>query len=108
MVTKLDVLDEMDEIKICIGYQYEGKDLDCFPTQMSVLEEIMPIYETHRGWQTDTSEIDDYHALPRPARDYLDRISELIKTDISIISIGPEQGETIILEESLRIPKLAK
>ncbi len=107
VVTKLDVLDELEEIKICSGYQYEGKDLDYFPTQMSVLEEIMPIYETHRGWETDTSQIHDYHALPRPARDYLDRISELIKTDISIISIGPEQGETIILEESLRIPKLA-
>ena len=106
VVTKLDVLDELDEIKICVGYQYEGKDLDCFPTQMSVLAEIVPKYETHRGWKTDTSEIHDYHALPRAARDYLDRISELIKTDISIISIGPEQGETIILEESLRIPKL--
>lgn len=106
VATKLDVLDELDEIKICVGYQREGRDLDRFPTQMSVLEEITPTYEIHPGWKTDTSQIHDYHALPQAARDYLDRISELIKTDISIISIGPERDETIILEESPRLQKL--
>ena len=106
VVTKLDVLDELDEIKICVGYQREGKDLGHFPTQMNVLEEITPTYETHPGWRTDTSQIHDYDALPKAARDYLDRISNLIQTDISIISIGPERDETIILEESPRLHRL--
>ncbi len=108
VVTKLDVLDELEEIKICVGYKREGKSLDHFPMQMSVLEEVIPIYETHPGWKTDTSKISDYDALPEAARYYLDRISELIKTDISIISIGPERDETIILEESPRLQKLVR
>ncbi len=99
-------IDELDGIKICVGYQREGKKLDCFPTQMSVLEEVTPTYETHPGWKTDTSQIHDYHDLPKAAKDYLDRISELIKTDISIISIGPERDDTIILEESQRLQRL--
>ena len=106
VVTKLDVLDELDEIKICVGYEREGKVLDRFPMQMSVLEEVTQTYETHPGWKTDTSKIHDYQDLPKEARDYLDRISKLIKTDISIISIGPERDETIILEESPRLQKL--
>lgn len=106
VVTKLDVLDELDEIKICVGYEREGKILDRFPMQMSVLEEVNPTYETHPGWKTDTSKMQDYQDLPKAARDYLDRISKLIKTDISIISIGPERDETIILEESPRLQKL--
>ena len=106
VVTKLDVLDELDEIRICVGYEREGKILDRFPMQMSVLEEVTPTYETYPGWKTDTSKIQDYQDLPKAARDYLDRISKLIKTDISIISIGPERDETIILEESPRLQKL--
>ncbi len=108
VVTKLDVLDELDEIRICVGYEREGKILDRFPMQMSVLEEVTPTYETHPGWKTDTSKIQDYQDLPKAARDYLDRISKLIKTDISIISIGPERDETIILEESPRLQKLVR
>jgi len=106
VVTKLDVLDELDEIRICVGYEREGKILDRFPMQMSVLEEVTPTYETYPGWKTDTSKIQDYQDLPKAARNYLDRISKLIKTDISIISIGPERDETIILEESPRLQKL--
>ena len=108
VVTKLDVLDELDEIRICVGYEREGKILDRFPMQMSVLEEVTPTYETHPGWKTDTSKIQHYQDLPKAARDYLDRISKLIETDISIISIGPERDETIILEESPRLQKLVR
>ena len=106
VVTKLDVLDDLDEIKICVGYEREGKVLDRFPMQMSILEEVTPTYEIYPGWKTDTSKIHDYQDLPKAARDYLDWISKLIKTDISIISIGPERDETIILEESPRLQKL--
>ncbi len=106
VVTKLDILDELDEIKICVVDEREGKALDRFPMQMSVLEKVTPTYETHPGWKTDTSMFHYYHALPKASRYYLDRISALINTDISIISIGPERDETIILEESPRLQKL--
>ena len=87
---------------------WKGRSWTAFPCQMSVLEEVIPTYETHPGWKTDTSKIQDYQDLPKAARDYLDRISKLIKTDISIISIGPERDETIILEESPRLQKLVR
>ena len=106
VITKLDVLDELGELKICKGYQHEGQELEFFPTQMSVLEQVTPVYQTCPGWKTDTSQIQEYHLLPQPARDYLDRISELIQTDISIISIGPDRDETIILEESPHLQQL--
>lgn len=106
VVTKLDVLDELDEIKICRGYEYQGKRLDSFPAQMMILEEVRPVYDTCPGWKTDTSQIQEYDELPQEARDYLNRISELIETDISIISIGPDRKETIILEESSRLQRL--
>ncbi|MEE8348715.1 MAG: adenylosuccinate synthase [Acidobacteriota bacterium] len=106
VITKLDVLDELEEIRLCTGYEYKGEKLTAFPTQMSVLEEVNPVYESCPGWKTDTSKIQDYDDLPQQARDYLNRISELIQTDISIISIGPDRKETIILEESPRLQPL--
>lgn len=106
VVTKLDVLDELDEIKICRDYEYKGQRLESFPTQMSVLEEVTSVYDTCPGWKTDTSQIQEYDELPQEARDYLNLISELIETDISIISIGPDRHETIILEESPRLQQL--
>ena len=106
VVTKLDVLDELDEIKLCTGYEHKGQRLDSFPIQMSILEEVTPIYDSCPGWKTDTSQIQEYDELPQQARDYLSRLSELIQTDISIISIGPDRKETIILEESPRLQPL--
>ena len=106
VVTKLDVLDELDEIQLCAGYQYQGQRLDSFPPQMMVLETVTPVYETWPGWKTDTSQAQEYDQLPLQARDYLNRISELIQTDISIISIGPDRKETIVLEESPHLQPL--
>ena len=106
VITKLDVLDELDEIKICVGYQHQGGTLEFFPTQVGLLQEVTPIYEDCPGWKRDTSKIHRYDDLPQRAKSYLNRISELIKTDISIISIGPDRSETIILEESPRLQKL--
>jgi adenylosuccinate synthase len=106
VVTKLDVLDELDEIQLCAGYLYQGQRLDSFPPQMMVLETVTPVYETWPGWKTDTSQAQEYDQLPQQARDYLNRISELIQTDISIISIGPDRKETIVLEESPHLQPL--
>ncbi len=106
VITKLDVLDQLDEIRICVGYEVRGEPMRFFPTDVSVLGKVTPVYETHPGWKTDTSQIQNYRDLPDRARAYLLRISQLIKTDISIISIGPNRSETIILEESPRLQKL--
>jgi adenylosuccinate synthase len=106
VITKLDVLDEMDEIKICVGYEFHGKKMDFFPTDVSVLNQVKPIYEAHPGWKTDTSQTKRYADLPELARRYIARLSELIDTDISIISTGPDRTETIVLEESPHLQKL--
>jgi adenylosuccinate synthase len=106
VVTKLDVLDELPEIKICVGYEIKGRRLDCFPTDVRMLGQVKPIYEVHPGWTEDTSKTTEYKRLPLRARQYLNRVSELIETDISIISTGPDRAETIILEESPRLHKL--
>jgi len=108
VVTKLDVLDELDEIQLCTGYQYKGEGLESFPPQMTVLEDVTPVFETCPGWKTDTSRVQEYDQLPQQARDYLNRISELIQTDISIISIGPDRKETIVMEESPCLQPLLK
>ncbi|MEE8584882.1 MAG: adenylosuccinate synthase [Acidobacteriota bacterium] len=106
VITKLDVLDVLDEIRICVGYKHRGKALNFFPTDMEILSQVEPVYESHPGWQTDTSRIHDYDELPQAARSYLNRLSELVGADISIISLGPNRDETIILEESPRLKAL--
>ncbi len=108
VITKLDVLDGLDEIRICVAYKYRGEVLRFFPTDMEILSQVDPVYESHPGWQTDTSQIHDYDELPQAARSYLNRLSELVGADISIISLGPNRDETIILEESSRLKALLK
>ncbi len=106
VITKMDVLDHLDEIKICVGYRYRGEVLDFFPTDMGVLGDVEPVYESHPGWGCETGRIQEYDDLPEEAKSYLNRLSELVATDISIISLGPDRRETIILEESQRLRKL--
>jgi adenylosuccinate synthase len=106
VITKLDVLDHMDEIRICVGYEVRGERMPFFPTDMSILSEVKPVYENHRGWKQDTSRIRRFADLPALAKSYLGRLSELTNTDISIISTGPDRSETIILEESPRLQRL--
>ncbi len=106
VITKLDVLDELEEIKICTGYTYKGKPLGHFPIDVTMLENVDPVYETHPGWQTDTSKITRYEELPQAVKSYLFRISEIVGTDISIISLGPGRDATIILEKSPHLAAL--
>ena len=105
-LTKLDVLDQLEEIQICVAYEHHGERIRYFPTEISMLSEVEPIYEVHSGWKTNTSQIQNYENLPEQAKSYLRRLSEVIGTDISIISLGPARSETIILEESPRLQEL--
>ena len=101
-ITKLDVLDELEKIKIGVGYQYEGKLLKDFPALLRVVLKCQPIYEEMEGWKEDTSRVRSYDELPLKAKEYLQRIAELVKTDIALISVGPGREETIILKNLMR------
>ncbi len=97
-ITKLDILDDLDPIKICVGYQVNGKRQDYLPALADDLESVSPIYETLKGWKKPTLDIRTYEDLPANAKHYLNRIEALCGVPISMISLGPEREKTIILK----------
>ncbi|MDA3787473.1 MAG: adenylosuccinate synthetase, partial [Desulfobacula sp.] len=97
-ITKLDVLDDLDEIKICTGYEHNGTIIPAFPAEIKILQECIPVYESHPGWKQDISGITDFNDLPDKAKNYLARIEELSNVKIKIVSVGPEREATIIKE----------
>ena len=99
-LTKLDVLDEVEEIKVCTAYRCRGELLQDMPYGANVLAECEPVYETLPGWKTNTSGITEYDDLPAAARDYVSRVEELCGTVVGMISTGPERTETIIRRDS--------
>ncbi len=98
VITKLDVLDGLDEIKICTGYEHSGTVYDAFPPAIKTLEECTPVYESHPGWTENISRIKDYADFPENTKKYLDRIRELSGVDIKIVSVGPDREATIVLD----------
>jgi adenylosuccinate synthase len=99
-LTKLDVLDEIEEIKICVGYLRRGEVLKDIPYGANVLAECEPIYESVPGWKTTTTRITDYNELPDAAKDYISRIEELCEAPVAMVSTGPDRTETIIRDGS--------
>ncbi len=97
-ITKLDVLGEIESLKICTGYEYRGEKLDDFPASLNVLAECKPIYETLPGWSEDISQITNFDDLPQNVKNYLKRIEELTETPISIVSVSPERDATMVLK----------
>lgn len=95
-LTKLDVLDDLEEIKICTAYKYKDKVLKDFPADIEVLLNCKPVYEKMPGWVRDTASCKRYEDLPPNARRYLERLSEIVGSKISIISVGSSRRETII------------
>jgi adenylosuccinate synthase len=100
-LTKLDVLDALEEIKVCIGYEIDGKRVDTFPAVSQDLRQIVPVYETLEGWKIETLGITKISDLPAKAREYVDFLSNSIGVEIGLISTGPERDQTIILEDSV-------
>ena len=100
-VTRLDILDGFDEIKICTGYKYKGELMKGVPASLNVLAEVEPVYETFQGWKTDISGIRSYESLPENARKYLARMAEITGIALGIISVGPSREQTIILAKDL-------
>ncbi len=98
-VTKLDVLDALKEIKICVGYRYKGKIHKDFPASLAMLKEGEPIYESHKGWLSDTTQVKKYAALPKNAIKYLDRLSRLVGAPITILSVGSHENQTLSIKK---------
>jgi adenylosuccinate synthase len=100
-LTKLDVLDALEEIKVCVGYEIGGERVDTFPAVSHDLRQIKPIYETLAGWQSETLGITKIEDLPAKAREYVEFLSNSIGVEIGLISTGPERDQTIILQDSV-------
>ena len=99
-ITKLDVMDGMDEVKICTAYRYQGKELSLPPYGADAMANCEPIYESLPGWSGATQGVRDYDSLPENAKKYLDRISELSGLPIDIVSTGAERDDTIVLKHA--------
>lgn len=95
-ITKLDVLDELEEIRICTGYEYKGEVLKDFPASIEILSDCKPVYETMPGWKQDTAGVRSYDELPEKTKEYLRRIEEITEVKNKIISVGPARDATII------------
>lgn len=96
-LTKIDVFDQFDEIKVCTAYKdtRNGKIYTSYPTNVFIHKYLEPVYETHKGWGEDITSIKEYDKLPENAKKYLARLEELLETPISIVSVGPGRDQTI-------------
>jgi adenylosuccinate synthase len=94
-ITRLDILDDFEQLKICVGYELDGKTINYFPANVAALERCQPIYEELPGWQAPTTHIRHYDKLPAEARQYLARLEELTAAPVNLICVGPEREETI-------------
>jgi adenylosuccinate synthase len=94
-VTKLDVLDEFEQLPVCTGYRVDGARLDDIPADAETLACVQPIYEVLAGWRQRTSDARQLADLPRPARAYLDRIQDLVGTPVSYVSVGSRRDQII-------------
>ncbi|WP_299440491.1 adenylosuccinate synthase [uncultured Rhodospira sp.] len=99
VLTKLDVLDDMDELKVCVGYELDGQRLDHFPSGMAAQARVTPIYETLEGWRDSTRGARSWAELPATAIKYVRRIEELIEAPVAILSTGPDREETILVHD---------
>jgi adenylosuccinate synthase len=100
-LTKLDVLDALEEVKVCVGYEINGERVDTFPAVAQDLASIKPIYETLEGWKSDTLGTTKFEDLPEKAQEYVRFLSDSIGVEIGLISTGPERDQTVILPESV-------
>jgi adenylosuccinate synthase len=98
-ITKLDVLDELDELRICVAYDQEGSQIEVSPFGAEQMERCTPVYETLPGWKGSSTQVERFEDLPVNARRYLDRISELVGIEISIVSVGADRVDTMILRD---------
>jgi adenylosuccinate synthase len=106
-ITKLDVLDQMSEIKVCVAYEIDGQRTEDFPSSTTEFAACKPVYKTMPGWQQSTADCRSVDDLPTAARKYLAFLAELMEVPIAIVSIGPSRDQTIIVEDPIHGPKRA-
>jgi len=102
-LTKLDVLDELEEIKMCIAYELEGKKIDYLPASTDDQIKVKPIYKTFKGWKTQTKGIKQFDDLPDNAKNYINELEKFIQCKVSSISTSPERNDTILVEDPFKI-----
>ena len=96
-ITNLDGLDSVDPIRVCVGYKLAGKRLEVPPSDAAQLENCEPIYEDLRGWKKSTHNAKKFTELPSAARDYVRALSAMTGAKLTIVSVGPARGQTIVL-----------
>jgi adenylosuccinate synthase len=96
-LTRLDVLDGLETIKVCTGYELDGERLESMPARQSVLERVTPIYEELPGWQCPTTHVRNFDDLPDQAQAFIRRVEELLECPVDLISVGPEREQAIIV-----------
>ena len=102
-LTKLDVLDDLEEIKICIAYDLDGKKMDYLPAAVDDQLKVKPVYRTFKGWKTSTNGIKKFDDLPENAKKYINELEKFIETKVSSISTSPERNDTILIEDPFNI-----
>ncbi len=101
ILTKSDVLDVLEEIQVCVGYEYKGEKLRSFPSEIWELAEVKPLFKKVKGWTQPVTGIREYSSLPQAFKDYVKLIEDLIQAEVSIISTGKERKDSILLEKNL-------
>jgi adenylosuccinate synthase len=104
-ITKLDVLDEFDEIQVCVAYEINGKHTTDFPDSARDFAKCVPVYKTLPGWKQNTANCRSLEDLPKAALEYLKFLADLMEVPISIVSLGPSRDQTIIVEDPIHGPK---
>ena len=102
-LTKLDVLDELDEIKMCVAYELDGKKVDYLPAAVDDQLKVKPIYKSFKGWKSSTKGIKNFEKLPDNAKIYIKELEKFIETKVSSISTSPERNDTILIEDPFKI-----
>ena len=106
IITKLDVLDSFEEIKVCVAYEYMGERIEHFPASLKVLQEARPVYRSLRGWLRNTKGIKEVKDLPPEARDYIRFIEEFVGVPVVMLSTGPRREEFVWLRDRIKVSSL--
>ena len=101
-LTKLDVLDDLDQVKMCISYELDGNKIDYLPAAVDDQLRVKPIYKTFEGWKTSTKGIKNFNDLPENAKKYISELEKFIETKVSSISTSPERNDTILIEDPFK------
>ncbi len=95
-ISLLDVLDEFDQVKLCVGYRDDGREVRSFPASPAAAARVEPVWETLPGWSTDTTGVRRWDELPSNARRFLDRLGEVIGSPVGMVGVGPDRAQSII------------